>query len=65
MKKGKKPFFAKLLECQIVDTPKNVKGGNGPKPTPLNSTLKYPSDFDEPTTMKWPSDGDDDGMVMT
>jgi hypothetical protein len=39
------PFFARFLEGQ--DFPKvktNVKGGEDPTPT----TLKYPSDTDEP-----------------
>ncbi|MFY0580665.1 microviridin/marinostatin family tricyclic proteinase inhibitor [Cystobacter fuscus] len=47
--KGKKPFFARLLEAQDLE---KVAGG-APR-----QTLKYPSDSDEcsPFTRKWPSD---------
>jgi hypothetical protein len=48
---GKKPFFARLLETQQLET---VTGG-------LDATLKYPSDKDEDIneTMKYPSDSDE------
>jgi len=43
IKKGKKPFFAKFLEVQHVEDPKEFKGGAWPKYV----TMKYPSDIDE------------------
>lgn len=47
--KGKRPFFARLLEAQELE---KVAGGAAAQ------TLKYPSDSDEcsPVTKKWPSD---------
>ena len=48
---GKKPFFARLLETQELET---VAGG-------LTATLKYPSDIDEDVTLKYPSDNDELG----
>ena len=46
---GKKPFFARLLETQELET---VTGGIGDPPTnkvadTADRTLKYPSDTDE------------------
>ncbi|EPX65057.1 hypothetical protein D187_000482 [Cystobacter fuscus DSM 2262] len=50
--KGKRPFFARLLEAQELE---KAAGG-----APLQ-TLKYPSDSDDDgsITRKWPSDWDD------
>ncbi|ATB42833.1 hypothetical protein CYFUS_008312 [Cystobacter fuscus] len=50
--KGKRPFFARLLEAQELE---QAAGG-----APLQ-TLKFPSDSDEggPITRKWPSDCED------
>ncbi|WNG38232.1 microviridin/marinostatin family tricyclic proteinase inhibitor [Archangium minus] len=47
--KGKRPFFARLLEAQELE---KVAGG-----APMQ-TMKYPSDSDEeiPITKKFPSD---------
>ena len=55
----KKPFFARFLETQELDT---VVGGSNGK----FKTLKYPSDNDEMVvvTMKYPSDGDDDIIMI-
>jgi len=46
---GKKPFFARLLETQELET---VSGG-------VVVTNKYPSDSDEDVTLKYPSDSDE------
>lgn len=48
--KGRKPFFARLLEAQELE---KASGG-----FPVQ-TKKYPSDTDEPVTLKYPSDSDD------
>ncbi|WP_224245701.1 microviridin/marinostatin family tricyclic proteinase inhibitor [Hyalangium gracile] len=49
--KGKKPFFARLLEAQDLE---QASGGT------TFQTKKYPSDSDEFFTMKYPSDSDED-----
>ncbi len=41
VKKIKKPFFAKFLEAQKLDSTKTVKGGRAAQ------TMKAPSDNDE------------------
>jgi hypothetical protein len=60
-RKGKKPFFARLLEAQELE---QVAGG-GCDP----QTKKFPSDTDEggggPVTLKYPSDKDDGGGAVT
>ncbi|MBN1206554.1 MAG: microviridin/marinostatin family tricyclic proteinase inhibitor [Myxococcaceae bacterium] len=48
--KGKKPFFARLLEAQELE---QAAGG-----APIE-TKKYPSDSDEFFTLKYPSDTDE------
>jgi hypothetical protein len=47
--KGKKPFFARLLEAQELE---QAAGG-------AIQTRKYPSDSDEFFTLKYPSDSDE------
>jgi hypothetical protein len=50
--KGRKPFFARLLESQELE---QAAGGALPV-----QTLKYPSDSDEGfVTLKYPSDKDE------
>ncbi|MDY7230833.1 microviridin/marinostatin family tricyclic proteinase inhibitor [Hyalangium rubrum] len=48
--KGRKPFFARLLEAQELE---QAAGGIG-------VTRKAPSDQDEVFTLKYPSDSDED-----
>jgi hypothetical protein len=59
--KGKKPFFAHLLEAQELE---QVAGGTA-------QTRKYPSDSDEScggggtaVTLKFPSDNDEGGISI-
>ncbi len=52
--KGKKPFFARLLESQELE---KASGG-------FCLTRKYPSDSDVPVTMKYPSDSDEYATTM-
>ncbi|HEX8822158.1 MAG TPA: microviridin/marinostatin family tricyclic proteinase inhibitor [Archangium sp.] len=64
--KGRKPFFARLLEAQELE---HVAGGVRPssltRKAPsdheeVSTTEKYPSDSDEvATTLKYPSDNED------
>jgi hypothetical protein len=51
-RKGRKPFFARLLEAQELE---QVAGGSS------IATRKYPSDNDEDVlvTLKFPSDNDE------
>jgi hypothetical protein len=54
--KGKRPFFARLLEAQELE---KVSGGG------LAQTRKAPSDGDECVmTMKYPSDSDEIAVTM-
>jgi hypothetical protein len=59
-RKGKQPFFARLLEAQELQ---QASGGLCPTkkfPSDAFTTLKYPSDSDEgATTLKYPSDSDE------
>jgi hypothetical protein len=52
--KGKKPFFARLLESQELE---KASGG-------FCATRKYPSDSDVPVTMRYPSDSDEYSTTM-
>lgn len=63
--KGRKPFFAHLLEEQELE---QAAGGCRPPQGP--QTRKFPSDSDEHdkgppvmTTMKYPSDNEDGGVI--
>jgi hypothetical protein len=62
--KGKKPFFAKLLEEQELE---QAAGGRRPIQGP--QTRKFPSDADECdkepvfVTLKYPSDNEDSGTI--
>jgi hypothetical protein len=62
--KGRKPFFAHLLEEQELE---QASGGCRPPQDP--HTKKYPSDNDEHTkgppftTLKYPSDQEDSGVI--
>jgi hypothetical protein len=61
-RKGRKPFFARLLEAQEL---KQASGGfpmtrKCPSDSDTVVTMKYPSDSDEiATTLKYPSDSDE------
>lgn len=61
--KGKKPFFAHLLEEQELG---QVAGGRK-KPCSGPETRKFPSDSDEGepifVTLKFPSDNEDGGVI--
>ncbi len=47
---SRKPFFARLLEAQELES---VAGGT-------SVTKRYPSDEDQFVTLKYPSDSDED-----
>jgi hypothetical protein len=49
----KKPFFSNFLENQLSKSEQqSIQGG-------FSTTLKHPSDADEPFTNKYPSDQED------
>lgn len=57
--KGRKPFFARLLESQELE---QVAGGVG---RPIATTRKFPSDHEDvATTEKFPSDKDEVAVTL-